>query len=332
LPAWQPILTADTVLPTFLLIGIAFIPIGVGLLISSNQVQEKVIDYTNCRALNRNQTCAEIIAANLDRPDDCDCEVTFTLDEDFQRDVFIYYGLTNFYQNHRRYVRSRDDSQLYGSRSLSKDCAPYADRIVDGKSVPIAPCGAIANSMFNDTFFLYEASSSSSRPTSTKPDVSTGTDSNPITTEPVGFADNDRLVAVFRTGIAWATDKNSKFRNPPGDSLKDAFKDYTQPPNWRVPVYELDTTDANNNGYLNEAFIVWMRTAALPTFRKLYGRIDHSSSPQFHHSLPRGSYKMVVKYSKNKNDICFCSESELILIPFSPQFQIRFPGFKIQRN
>lgn len=38
LPAWQPILTAGTVLPTFFLIGIAFIPIGFGLLMSSNQV------------------------------------------------------------------------------------------------------------------------------------------------------------------------------------------------------------------------------------------------------------------------------------------------------
>lgn len=38
LPAWQPILTAGTVLPTFFLIGIAFIPIGIGLLISANRV------------------------------------------------------------------------------------------------------------------------------------------------------------------------------------------------------------------------------------------------------------------------------------------------------
>jgi hypothetical protein len=38
LPAWQPILTASTVLPTFFVIGVAFIPIGVGILYFSEGV------------------------------------------------------------------------------------------------------------------------------------------------------------------------------------------------------------------------------------------------------------------------------------------------------
>lgn len=42
----------------------------------------------------------------------------------------MYYGLDNFYQNHRRYVKSRDDSQLLGEvkaekSDLNKDCDPY---------------------------------------------------------------------------------------------------------------------------------------------------------------------------------------------------------------
>ena len=38
LPAWQPILTAGTVLPAFFAIGIAFIPLGAVLLVTSNDV------------------------------------------------------------------------------------------------------------------------------------------------------------------------------------------------------------------------------------------------------------------------------------------------------
>lgn len=37
-----------------------------------------------------------------------------------QSNVFMYYGLSNFYQNHRRYVKSRDDSQLNGDRMSLK--------------------------------------------------------------------------------------------------------------------------------------------------------------------------------------------------------------------
>jgi len=37
-----------------------------------------------------------------------------------QSNVYMYYGLSNFYQNHRRYVKSRDDSQLNGDLSALK--------------------------------------------------------------------------------------------------------------------------------------------------------------------------------------------------------------------
>lgn len=65
----------------------------------------------------------------------------------------MYYGLSNFYQNHRRYVKSRDDNQLLGRLSdmPSSDCQPFAFDVnsTTGKTIPIAPCGAIANSMFS---------------------------------------------------------------------------------------------------------------------------------------------------------------------------------------
>jgi len=45
--------------------------------------------------------------------------------------VRMYYALTNFYQNHRLYVKSRDDTQLLGDLGTAndpkrpkKDCEP----------------------------------------------------------------------------------------------------------------------------------------------------------------------------------------------------------------
>jgi hypothetical protein len=106
LPAWQPILTAGTVLPTFIVIGIAFIPVGVGLLYFSDRVKEHVIDYTYCQAEGHNNaTCADIILKDPDA--ECKCNIPFNLTDDFEGSIYIYYGLSNYYQNHRRYVKSR---------------------------------------------------------------------------------------------------------------------------------------------------------------------------------------------------------------------------------
>lgn len=96
----------------------------------------------------------------------------------------MYYGLTNFYQNHRRYVKSRDDNQLLGefTQEVSPDCAPFKE---DSNAKFVVPCGAIANSLFNDTLTL----------------ISSGLGQ----------------VHVQNTGIAWPSDKEIKFRNPAGD-------------------------------------------------------------------------------------------------------------------
>ena len=63
-------------------------------------------------------------------------------------------SVTNYYQNHRRYVKSINTDQLMGkSVSYSTidggDCKP-ADT-TDGKI--IYPCGLIANSLFNGGLF-----------------------------------------------------------------------------------------------------------------------------------------------------------------------------------
>ncbi|KAG7460640.1 hypothetical protein MATL_G00200850 [Megalops atlanticus] len=263
LPAWQPVLTAGTVLPAFFVIGFLFIPIGIGLYVTSNNIKEFEIDYTGDNVMSPCFNCSQSYSWNST----CTCAMSFSLGQSFEREVYMYYGLSNFYQNHRRYVKSRDDRQLNGDmsslREPSKECEPYQRN----ENMPIAPCGAIANSMFNDTLELYYVHSNGSL----------------------------AAIPLTKTGIAWWTDKHVKFRNPGGNNsnLQAAFRGTTKPVNWRKPVYELDT-DPENNGFINEDFIVWMRTAALPTFRKLY-RIIHKNGVTT--TLPQGNYILNITYN-----------------------------------
>ncbi|XP_067388806.1 cell cycle control protein 50A [Emydura macquarii macquarii] len=266
LPAWQPILTAGTVLPAFFIIGLIFIPIGIGIFVTSNNIREYEIDYTGT---DSSSPCHKCLNVSWNSTPPCTCTINFTLDHPFETNVFMYYGLSNFYQNHRRYVKSRDDSQLNGDNSSlispSKECEPY--RTSEGK--PIAPCGAIANSMFNDTLELFRI-------------------------------DNETRIRITlnKKGIAWWTDKNVKFRNPSGDTnnLTAIFQALgtTKPVNWPKPVYMLDS-EPDNDGFINEDFIVWMRTAALPTFRKLYRLIEREDNLQ--PTLQAGKYSLDIIYN-----------------------------------
>lgn len=204
-----------------------------------------------------------------------------------QAPVLLYYGLSNFHQNHRRYVASRDDRQLYGTEGygpLEISKAGTCDGFVpegNQSTMGYAPCGAIANSLFNDSFTLQLLSLNASERNN-----------------------SDSVVPLLKTGIAWQSDKQ-RFRNPSSFSNET----WLAPPNWRKPVWLLDPENAANNGYLNEDLIVWMRTAQLATFRKLHRRIDHSADP-FKSGLPVSSYVIFVNYCKSS---CFfpscCSES-----------------------
>ncbi|XP_067938407.1 cell cycle control protein 50A-like [Watersipora subatra] len=281
LPAWQPVMTARTVIPTFFILGVICVPLGAVFYTTSQNVKEKIIDYTYEDACKNCHDTLNTTGAHEPGYIKCTCNITFALDTPFEGDVYMYYGLDNFYQNHRRYVKSRDDNQLRGNEiplnGLDDDCSPY--KTIGDKQ--IAPCGAIANSLFNDTLTLtYE-------------------DTTPV--------------PLNNTGIAWKTDKGAKFRNPPHDpgSLCNAtgFKNTVKPPNWPVHVCNLDPNNEDNSGYLNEDLIVWMRNAALPNFRKLYRIVNKEGI--FTDGLPAGNYTLDIVYNYPVKD--FGGRKKMIL-------------------
>ena len=302
LPAWQPILTAGTVLPTFFVIGIAFVPIGVGLMYFSNQVNEVVTDYTECVTTDsayNGRECSKVIAEDSWNPNNtCKCSVEIEIgDTNWDGPVYMYYGLTNFYQNHRRYVKSRDDKQLYGQLDTppSKDCDPFLKNNDTGNFY--APCGAIANSLFNDKISLQYSDKG---------------------------GNNWSDVPLLKTGIAWPSDKEYKFKNPDyvrdndpnkdWKNLRDAFENakLESPKDWKTEIWKLDTENPDNNGFLNEDLIVWMRTAALPNLRKLYRKVDHQKDQTFASGLPADKdYRLQIEY--NYEVVQFSGTKKIIL-------------------
>ncbi|KAJ8287496.1 hypothetical protein COCON_G00001550 [Conger conger] len=235
LPAWQPMLSAGIVIPGFIVIGLAFIGIGVALFVTSQSIQVLERDYTG---VERDSPCFKCSSTETKN---CVCTINFS-SPNSSRARQLSGVLANF--------KTPDDS-----------CSPYEF----SQNKPIAPCGSIANSMFNDSFKLYQVVNRSRN-----------------------------LVPFDGKGIAWWTDYNIKFRNPSNGTLRESFAGTVKPPNWDRPAYELDTEDPSNNGFQNQDFLVWMRAAALPDFRKLYRRITDGD---YANGLPAGNYSLDITYN-----------------------------------
>ncbi|XP_059198525.1 transmembrane protein 30C [Centropristis striata] len=267
LPAWSPMLTANTVLPFFYFMALICMFLGVWLLLTVQSTQEMKLDYTD------NGTCASCfeMRKNVSNAAEiCNCGVEFTIDKSFKGNVFFYYGLKNFHQNLRRYMDSRDDRQMVGWKKNLKNPSSYCELFIrDPKGLPIAPCGAVANSKFNDSFRLTYHGTEGAEP-----------------------------VPLLRTGLTWYTDKNVKYRNPKTENmtLAQVFNGTAKPLYWREPVYKLDRSDPTNNGFINDDLIVWMREAAFPNFKKLYGVLNRANNP-FTKGLPAGKYSINITYN-----------------------------------
>merc|ERR1719313_1011838 len=100
LKAWQPILTPTWVIGTFLSVGAVFLAIGIAVLIASNDVKEQETgDYSDMADPPGCVQGAGSFGTS------CLKTVEMVLDSDMSAPVYLYFQLSNFYQNHRRYVK-----------------------------------------------------------------------------------------------------------------------------------------------------------------------------------------------------------------------------------
>jgi len=314
LKAWQPILTPKTVIPLFFGIGVLFAPIGGVLLWASSTVQEIIVDYSKCSAdapicSTEGNTFAEIPSGSItthfknvvppaDAPTWCQenrqvgyggdnndfmqvnttaCRVQFYIPDELAPPVLLYYQLTNFYQNHRRYVQSFDQDQLKGKARSPSDiegsqCDPLrTETQPDGTEKAYYPCGLIANSLFNDTFF------------------------SPVQLNAGGSSNGNVTYNMTNKGIAWSSDADLYAKtDTPIDQI-------VPPENWRVRYPAWNSTFPVPDLKEWEEFQVWMRTAGLPTFSKLALRNDNESMPIGRYEMMIYDYFPVTLYSGTKS-------------------------------
>jgi len=275
LPAWQPILSPPWVICCFFIVAVVFIPIGALVIVASGQVVEFEVPYATAACTNPPAGVR------------CDEWVSINVTQTMVPPVYVYYKLTNFYQNNRRYAKSRSDTQLAGSMvtygSLSQ-CQPIrypGDLSGSTEYIPVgnnistiyAPCGLMAWSMFNDSFSFYNPGAGvncSLTPSHCTPD--------PLC---VGYLaampqPSDLPVDAMCTnnGVAWQSDVDKKFQTPYNSGGETYIQSFTS-----NPTFYFNETPSTSNPLIeghaipvttDQDFMVWMRIASLPTFRKLY--------------------------------------------------------------
>ncbi|KAI9657174.1 MAG: hypothetical protein M1821_003341 [Bathelium mastoideum] len=309
LRAWQPILTPKTVLPLFFAVGIIFAPLGGLLLWASASVEEIAIDYSDCSSAPLSPQTAPIPSGkvtsnfksknqtgpspywtkryvNVSYPDTpvpieqksvvntTVCSLFFQIPDNIGPPVFLYYRLTDFYQNHRRYVKSYDQDQLAGqlrdNNSISSsDCDPL--RIDPETNKTYYPCGLIANSIFNDTI------------------------SSPTWIEVAGSSDANQTYFMTSQGTAWSSDRD--LYKPTAYTADQVVP----PPNWRLQYPTYNETFPLPNLQDWDAFQIWMRTAGLPTFSKLSLRNDTAAMKSGWYYVDVNDYFPVTVYGGTKS-------------------------------
>ena len=153
--SWNFIMSKKTLALFYVGCGIFFLVIGSLIVVESDSVIEHKLRYDSIDSCKATWLNPQI------------CTLELTLDKKMTKPVFLYYELSNMYQNHRIYNKNRDALQLMGNtrseNEISQYCSPIKTMGELGLNInnpnlsPLSianPCGLIAKSVFNDTYFI----------------------------------------------------------------------------------------------------------------------------------------------------------------------------------
>ncbi|CAK4516482.1 unnamed protein product [Aphanomyces euteiches] len=298
LRVWKPILTLQWAIGVLSLGAIVCLTLG-GLVLqrSSNMSLYRVLYDAGSKsngvaptAVQLGGTVAYLDKCHLGSPQDANsfsgsktCFVTVTLDRDIVGDTIVFYELAPFYQTHRRYMTSQVLQQYMGGWSpgdSTSDCDPVlaspSTQLCNGttcfgtnKSRQHYPCGLVANTMFNDIFWLHNGTLPSGKvlgPADLKIAGIARTFTNYNFKNPQTPLDLDTFLPI------WHNPNYSRIIPPPGsDILPQITSDYTNSTAW--------VTTPPGTGVENKYFRVWVNLAAGNVLRKPYGRIAVPNLP-----------------------------------------------------
>lgn len=193
------------------------------------------------------------------------CVIDLEVSRHMSSPIFLYYEIQGMYQNHRRYAKSRDVLQLLGHDQSTSQVQSYCTPVVDMDDLGLANTLNLTGGDVANPCGLIAKSYFND-------------------TYQLFLPGGDGQVEIHEDKIAWDVDKNDKFERA----------EHASDTQW---------IDVREGKYYIEHFMVWMSIAGLPTFRKLWGRIESD--------LPRGTYRLLIN---NNYDVSGFSGEKLVVL------------------
>lgn len=284
LTSWDPVMTPFTVIMLLSTVGLIFLPIGVTMLYSANNLYNQSIQYGGDGTAVANSCPGG------------SCLLNFKIDQKIDGKLYLYYELDNYYQNNIKYSSSVNWDQMMGKidipmETLESSCDPAA---VSNSTITLNPCGLIAKSYFTDSYGINLSTSSvgGTAPTALTAlemkfgDI-TGSIDTSLFVQPDGFKSEDVPVGTkCENGKTMLPDVCKDAGLSVGCKCYQNPADATQYSYFYYPfdettlyLYEMYPQSLYGGisplvGVTDPHFMNWMNIAALPNFRKLYGVID----------------------------------------------------------